>query len=315
MPRASVVMACFNGMPYLPMAVDSILQQSCKDWELIVVDDGSTDASPEYLEKVASSDDRVRVLRQANAGQQAAANAGIKLARGEFIVRMDADDVTTLDRIEKQIEFMDRHPEVVLLGGQIRRMGNQGSGMPSNLPLEHEEIVSGLLKNQHVMCNGTTLFRRETFDQTGGYWKYNIAEDWDMFLRLSDLGKLANLPDLLLTYRLHCGSINGRRIVEAQLYNEYAAYLCLCRRAGKSEPPFEQFFKQHRSRRWPASWGFYLDSLAIGQYREAIAEIYDGKPFRGYCRMTMAMAMAPSRTLRRLANGLFVRGTGHASPT
>ncbi len=302
MPKVTVVMACFNGMPYLPAAVDTILNQTFHDWEMVVVNDGSTDGSTAYLAELEKQDSRVRVYCQKNQGQQAAANYGISLAKAPLIARMDADDLTPLDRLERQVDYLDAHPEIGMVGGQIKRMGNFKSGMPSNLPLTHEEIFVGLLKNQHVFCNGTVMFRKELFDRTGGYWKHDIAEDWDMFLRMGEISKLANISDVLLTYRLHTRSINGRRIVEAQLYNEYAAFLSRCRAVGKPEPPFEKFMKTHRSRRWPNSWGFYLDSLSIGQYREAVAEIYNGKKIKGYTRMGLAMAMAPTRTVRRIFN-------------
>jgi glycosyltransferase involved in cell wall biosynthesis len=295
-------MACYNAMPYLPAATDCILRQTFPDWELIVVDDGSTDDGSKYLEQLATHDRRVRVFRQENLGQQSAANLGIRQSHGEFIARMDADDLTPEFRLEKQVAFLDDHPEVGIVGGQIKRMGNTRSGMPSNLPLTHEEIFPGLLKNHHTFCNGTVMFRKALFEQIGGYWEHNIAEDWDMFLRMAEISKLANLPDVLLTYRLHTSSVNGRRIVEAQLYNEYAACLSRCRAAGKEEMPFEEFLASHRSRKWPGSWEFYLDSLSIGQYREAIAEIYNGQRIKGYARIGLAMAMAPARTFRRVLN-------------
>jgi glycosyltransferase involved in cell wall biosynthesis len=295
-------MACYNAMPYLPAAIESILAQTYQDWELIIVNDGSTDGSLSCMESMARDDPRIIVLTQPNQGQQAAANLGIKTARGEYVARMDADDLTPDYRLAKQVAFLDEHQEIGIVGGQIKRMGDQKSGLVSNLPLKHEEIFPGLLKNHHTFCNGTVMFRKALFQQIGGYWKHNIAEDWDMFLRMADISKLANLPDVLLTYRLHTNSVNGRRIVEAQLYNEYAACLSRCRALGKDEISFDEFMSHHRSKKWPWSWEFYLDSLSIGHYREAVAEIYNGQKAKGYARLVLAMSMAPARTLRRLGN-------------
>ncbi|MEZ6093584.1 MAG: glycosyltransferase family 2 protein [Pirellulaceae bacterium] len=302
MPKISVVMACYNGMPYLPDSIDSIVNQSFTDWELIVVNDGSTDSSADYLQKRAEADSRIRVEHQTNQGQQAAANRGIELAEAELIARMDADDISALDRLEKQIAFMDANPEVGILGGQITRMGRSKSGLPSNLPVAHNEIVTGLLHNHHTFCNGTCVFRKHLFEEIGGYWKHDIAEDWDMFLRMAEVSRISNLPDVLLSCRLHTSSINGRRIVEAQLFNEFAAHLARLRARGAKEITFEEFHSQHRCQRWPASWSFYLDSLSIGQYREAVAEIYNGSPMKGYSRLALAMSMSPARTLRRALN-------------
>ena len=300
--RADVIMACYNAMPYLPEAIASIVNQSFPDFFLIVVDDGSTDGSSDYLAEIALTDSRIRVARQANQGQQAAANLGISLGDSEYVVRMDADDVADLDRLRRQIAFMDENPEVGLSGGQLKRMGSAKTGLVSNLPLDHESIVAGLMKNHHTMCNGTCIFRRHLFQQVGGYWEHNISEDWDLFLRFSEVSKLANQEHCFLAYRLHRASVNGRRIVEAQLYNEYAAERHRRRSLSLPEISYQEFLSDHRYSRWPGSWLFYLDAQSIGEYRRAIADMYSGHPIQGYSRLGFSMAMSPGRTLRRLAN-------------
>jgi glycosyltransferase involved in cell wall biosynthesis len=295
-------MACYNAMPYLPEAISSILNQSFRDFTLIVVDDGSTDGSSDYLAKVAPEDSRLRVVRQTNQGQQAAANLGITLGSSEYIVRMDADDIADLRRLERQVGFMDANPDVGLSGGQLKRMGSQKTGLVSNLPLDHDSIVAGLVKNHHTMCNGTCIFRRQLFLQLGGYWEHNISEDWDLFLRFSEVSKLANQEHCFLAYRLHRASVNGRRIVEAQLFNEYAAERYRRRGLNLPEISYQEFLGKHQYSRWLGSWSFYLDAQSIGEYRRAIADVYSGHPIQGYLRLGVSMAMSPGRTLRRLVN-------------
>ncbi|MEQ1904931.1 MAG: glycosyltransferase family 2 protein [Pirellulaceae bacterium] len=304
MAKVAVIMACYNARNFLPEAINSVLNQTFRDFQLIVVNDGSTDGSAEYLEERRQQDPRMVVAHQKNQGQQAAANLAISISDSEYIARMDADDITTEDRLAKQVAFLDSNRDIGLSGGQIKRMGSRKAGLISNLPLAHEEIVRGLLRNQHTLCNPTTMFRRVLFQQIGGYWKHNIAEDWDMFLRLAQISRLANQPDCFLFYRLHTQSVNGRRIVDAQLHNEYAAALYLLREARQPEISYEEFLRDHRSRRWPQSWLFYLDALAIGEYREAVAEIYSGQPIKGYSRLAFSMSMSPMRTIRRIANML-----------
>ncbi|KAA1259166.1 putative glycosyltransferase EpsE [Rubripirellula obstinata] len=279
--------------------MESVLAQSFTDWEMIVVNDGSTDGSPQYLHDLAKQDDRVRVIDQSNQGQNAAANHAISLAKAPLVARMDADDVCDLHRLEKQVAFMRDNPTVGLLGTQIRRLGDRRSGLHSSFPTDHDEIVSALLQNHHAICNPTIVFRRSLFEQIGGYWEHNIAEDWDMFLRMAEVSRLANLDEVLFSYRFHRGSINGRRIVEAQLFNEYAASQWHLRRQDLPGTSFEQFISDHRSSRWPTSWLFSIDSHSIGQYRQAVAEIYSGRSIRGSMRLCFAMAMSPLRTLRR----------------
>ncbi len=303
-PKVDVVMACYDGMPHLPEAVQSILNQSYSAFRLIVVDDGSTDGSAGYLARIAASDSRVTVVRQKNQGQQAAANHGISLGEAKYIVRMDADDVSTPQRLGLQIEFMDANPHIGMSGGQLTRMGSKKTGLVSNLPLDHDAILAGLVKNHHTMCNGTTIMRRELFDRIGGYWEHNISEDWDLFLRLAEVSQLANQEHCFLAYRLHTGSVNGRRIVAAQLHNEYAAERYRRRQTSLPEINLDEFRRQHRSHQWPGSWQFLLDSHSIGQYREAIAELYSGRPWLGYSRLGLSMLMSPGRTLRRVGNML-----------
>ena len=301
MPQVSVVVAAYNAQPFLKAAMGSILEQSFRDWELIVVNDGSTDGTGDYLHQMAATDHRVRVIDQENQGQNAAANRAISEARSPLIARMDADDISDLSRLGQQVAFMDAHPGVGLLGTQIRRLGENRSGLNSSFPVDHDEIVSALLLNHHAICNPTVIFRRDLFEKIGGYWSHDIAEDWDMFLRMGEVSQLANLDEVLLSYRFHRGSINGRRIVEAQLFNEYAAALYCQRRDETPEISYEDFLSQHRSSRWPASWFFTIDSHSIGQYRQAIAEIYGGQSWKGYPRLGLSMAMSPARTIRRIA--------------
>ena len=299
MPQVSVVVACYNAQPFLGAAMESMLQQSFHDWEMIVVNDGSTDESGKYLHTLASRDPRVQVIDQENQGQNAAANRAISLARAPLIARMDADDVSDPTRLAKQVAYLNSNPSIGLVGTQIRRLGEKHCGLNSNFPIQHDQIIDALRQNHHAICNPTILFRRSLFERTGGYWEHDIAEDWDMFLRMGEISRLANLEEILFSYRFHRGSINGRRIVEAQLYNEFAAELSLLREQNKPEISHIAFLSNHRSRRWPTSWLFSIDSHSIGQYREAIAEIYGGRALQGYTRLALSMVMSPLRTLRR----------------
>ena len=298
-PKVSVVMTVYNGMPYLQAAVESILKQTYRDWEFIIVNDGSTDGSADYLATL--DDPRVRVVRQENQGQHAAANHGISLAAGEYIARMDADDIADPKRLEKQVSFIESHPEVGLLGSQIYRMSGERKGLRSTLPCDHERIYHELIHNRHAMCNVTTLFRKSLFEQIGGYWEHNISEDWDAFLRMGEVAQLANLDEPLMQVRFHTNSINGRRMYDSQLHNEYACELA--RRRGRSQPTIslDEFCKQHRLKRWPFSWLFRVDCWSVAQYRIAVAEIYDRRFIRGSLRMLTAMASSPRRTLARTA--------------
>jgi glycosyltransferase involved in cell wall biosynthesis len=296
-PRVAVVMTVYNGMPYLPAAVDSILGQTMRQFEFFIVDDGSTDKTIDFLRSLR--DPRVTIIQQSRAGQQAAAHRAIVMAKADYIARMDSDDISSPERLEKQAKFLDEHQHVGLVGTQITRRGDRGSGMLSHFPTQHEEIVDDLLHNRHSMCNPATMFRRQLYLDLGGYWEHNIAEDWDLFLRLADRSQLANLNEPLLSYRFHTGSINGRRIVEAQLYNEYAADRSKRRTAGLSAISYEEFFKAHRINRFPSGLMFRVDCHSVAQYRKGIAEWHSGKRTLGGIRTLYSTMCSPKRLFRR----------------
>lgn len=294
-PPVTVLMATYNAMPYLPAAVESIRRQTLDHWKMVIVDDGSTDDSADYL---ASLDDsRIEVLWQENQGQQAAANHGLRHCDTEFIARMDADDISHPTRLARQLDFLRRHPRVGLVGAQLRRMGEQAAGYRSSLPCGHDQIVADLLRNRHAMCNASIMFRSALLREAGPYWQFRVSEDWDMFLRMSELAELANLDEVLVDIRIHRGSVNGRRLRECMLMNLYAAEQSRRRRAGLPEISLHEF---QAGRGLLTRAGFYLDCQALAHYRVAIADLLGGHPARGWTRMAWAMASWPPRLTQRI---------------
>lgn len=212
-PLISVVMPVYNGGTYLIDAVASIIEQTCQDWELICVDDGSNDGSGDLLDWFAAQDPRIRVLHQQNAGIVSALNAGCAAARAPLLCRMDCDDIALLDRLERQTEFLRKHPECVVVGGSILEIDSDGAPLGSSqLPQQHDEIVDGLLNRRTGHFHPTTLIRAEAVRAIGGYREqYNWVEDHDLWLRLSRRGRLANMPDVVLAYRQHASSVCWKR--------------------------------------------------------------------------------------------------------
>src|SRR5688572_26833706 len=145
-PEVSVLMTVYNGMPYVEEAIESVQRQSLTNWELIIVDDGSTDATPAFLDALA--DQRIRVIHQPNGGPPVAANRGLQLCRAEFTARMDADDVAQPSRLQRQREFLLAHLSVGLLGTQVAPLG-QRPGRSLHLPREHAAIFEALMQGRH----------------------------------------------------------------------------------------------------------------------------------------------------------------------
>ncbi|MEZ6137283.1 MAG: glycosyltransferase [Pirellulaceae bacterium] len=222
-PLVSIVMPVFNAGDYLLPALASLLEQSFQDWEMICVDDGSQDKSGHILDWFASVDSRIRVIHQSNTGIVGALNRGCSAACAPLICRMDCDDIALPNRLEAQVAYLRQHPECTVVGGAILEMDGEGDPLRvSRLPTQHADIVDGLLHRRTGHFHPTTMFRAEAFEAVGGYRaKYQWVEDHDLWLRMAQRGRLANLEDVLLCYRQHASSVCWQRSgQQRQLMNE-----------------------------------------------------------------------------------------------
>jgi len=209
-PLVSVVMPVYNGERFIVEAVRSVLAQSFSDFELLVVDDGSTDRTPALLAADQAADPRLLVHRQpSNKGFLAALEAGCARARGRYIARMDADDVSLPERLACQVAFLDAHPEVGVVGSAIQVI--DGSGVRGRI--KSYPSGSGLAAWSMVFFNAlahpATMLRRTAFEAAGGYPAgcSGGTEDYAIFLEISRKSRLTNLPDVLLLYRVWGGNM------------------------------------------------------------------------------------------------------------
>jgi len=239
-PTVSVIMSVYNGEKYTPEAVESILAQTFGDFEFILIDDGSTDGSKAILENYANRDPRVRLISRPNKGLTKTLNEGLGLARGDFLARMDADDISLPQRFEKQVAFLREHPECVCVGARVLRVDPYGSPLSeSDHKLTHEEIDHQLMEEGlgWAITHPVAMMRREPVATVGGYREqFKTSQDLDLWLRLAEVGRLANLPEILLKYRYHPESVGftkfeeQRRVKSIILQDAYA-------RRGRTPPP------------------------------------------------------------------------------
>lgn len=219
-PDISVILPVFNGEPFLADALRSVLEQSHENFELLVFDDGSTDGSFEIVRSFADIDDRVRCFTRPNRGLVATLNELIGWSRGPFLARMDADDVCLPGRFAKQLDFMWTHPDVACVGGSVLFIDGLGHelGRAAAL-LDNEAIQAAALCGRSPICHPAAMMRTEAVRAIGGYLPMAFpAEDLDLFLRLGEIAKLANLPDDVLAYRQHGGSVSlqqGEAVIDA----------------------------------------------------------------------------------------------------
>ena len=196
-------MSVFNQERYLPTAIESILNQSYTDFEFIIVNDGSTDSSNNIIHSY--KDKRIVLIQQENSGLPAALNLAISQAKGDFIARMDSDDIAHPSRIEKQFEYLNQNPGVDLIGSSVRLIGEEGEPFGvDDVPIRPEEINKSLTY-RCIVYHPTFFFKKEVFKKVGGYRKEFInAQDYDFLLRARSKNiTMANQADYLLDYRIY----------------------------------------------------------------------------------------------------------------
>jgi glycosyl transferase family 2/putative nucleotidyltransferase-like protein len=235
----TVLTAVYNGAPFLEAAIESVRHQTYTDFEFIIVDDGSTDSSFALAQKIAARDSRIRLIPSVHEGPAAARNRGLALAKGTIVVCMDADDVAMPGRIECQLGYLVAHPEVVVVGSALQLIDKDGQQIAesSGYPLTPQEIRKGLLTGCNTIGHPTVAMRREAVLSVGGYRRlFDFAEDFDLWLRLSERHALANLPDVLVNYRWHGGNATILRKRAQALAAHIAKLAAQERSLGRPDP-------------------------------------------------------------------------------
>ena len=208
-PLVSVLIPVYNCSDYIDIAVKSILDQSYDNLEIIVIDDGSTDDTWVKLKKF--QDSRLRVLRnKENLKIVGTLNKGIQLASGKYIARMDGDDFSYADRIEKQVNYLERNPDTVVVGGAIEVCdANMNLINHRKYPTTDEAVRSKIFR-YNPFAHPAVLIRRSAIDSIG--YELNWAEDYNMWFKLGRIGKLANLDSTVLKLRTHPGSVSQSKV-------------------------------------------------------------------------------------------------------
>lgn len=225
----SVIMSVYNAEPYLQMAVESVLDQTFADFEFIIIDDGSTDGSLRIIEDYANKDPRIQIIQNAERMRLSKSlNKGLAAARGIYIARMDADDISLPNRLQIQLDYLERHPEIGVVGGQIRFIDEKNQVNREGRLDTSTALVKWDLNFGSALCHPAVMMRKELVTSAGGYSDEMVyAQDYDLWRRLAEITQLTNLPDVVLYYRLHpvntssdyvkTQSDYGRRVQEAIL--------------------------------------------------------------------------------------------------
>jgi len=295
----SVVMPVYNGSQYLAAAIDSVLNQSYENFEFLIIDDGSTEDVFGIVDSY--SDNRIFFLSRENRGLGATLNQLVESAKCELIFRMDADDICTKQRLELQVNYMKNNPDVAICGGAIDFLVGDIVVNGFFPVLAHADIRKSLLEARFPLCHPSVVFRKSVFNEIGGYRLDGAGEDLDFFLRMSEIAKASNVPDLVLHYRLSVTSLALRKAKELEFGYAYALYSANLRNLGQHDLGFG-FFKE---KIWP-EMRFYKKIAARARtwseffYRKSIICSAYGRPIARLINLILASLLRPNAVISRV---------------
>lgn len=224
----SVILPVWNGERFLEASIESILNQSFKDFELIIVDDYSSDDTPIIIKKYSKIDMRIRIFRNSSRrGVGATLNRAIKNSKGKYLARSDADDLMAPDRLEFEVAFLQKHPSVVAVGSWVREINSFGVAIGERkMPITHKGIVE-MMFYAMGMQNPSVMFNRGLIPKNFPWCKETgFVDDLDLLFRLIPFGKFANIPKLLVDYRIHDNNLSlknpKKTFIEAQKIRKMA---------------------------------------------------------------------------------------------
>ena len=219
MTALDVLLPVKNGMPYIKEAIKSILEQTFDDFALFVIDDGSSDETALVVAAFAHSDSRIKPIDCDGDGLIDALNQGLDGSTSPFVARMDADDISMPTRFERQVSFLRAHPDVDVIGSWTELIDQRGDLLDriTKYPTSPTDLRRHLFSNKNPLAHPTVMMRSDKVKRLGGYRKpLKAAEDFDLWLRVAEIGKLANLPEPLLRYRLHPDQVSATQTVGAE---------------------------------------------------------------------------------------------------
>jgi glycosyltransferase involved in cell wall biosynthesis len=257
----TVLIPTYNAMPYLQDSVRSVLAQTHAEFELLIIDDGSTDCTYEYLSEI--DDPRLRIIKKKNEGLVKTLNLGLEEASNPWIARLDADDVMRRDRLEKQISFL-QHWDFSLVGCNYGFIDKYGKvfRIKKKYDLANPPEFNPLL--DHNIPHQSVLYKKDLVVSLGGYRDLVPAEDLDLWLRMSEHSKLAMLPDELVFIRILDSGISLKHFIKQRIMWRYVKYCARRRRSGQPEESFDEWFHvneqliKQKQRRWRSEKAFRM---------------------------------------------------------
>src|SRR5579863_1303919 len=298
MAKLTITLPVYNGMPYVEDAVESILAQTHDDFHFLIIDDGSRDGSTEYLKSI--NDSRVHLIVRENRGLGATLNQLFAESETEYVVRMDSDDVCAPDRLQKMVAFIDSNNDFVMAGSDQAFLVDGKTLKAAPRPTDHENIRRLLLKKRPGILHPTVVVRRDAWARVGGYRLSGAGEDLDFCLRMCDVGKVTNIPEVLYYYRLHAKSISSSRRREINYGYDFGVACALARERGQTEPDPETYKLHWNARSIPSKVADSFTNLGQHFYRLSLVLRIEGRKLTSAALMVAAASVQPRTAADRL---------------
>lgn len=227
-PEISVLMSVYNASKWLPQSIESILCQSFSNFEFIIIDDGSTDDSLKVIEGYSLRDKRIKVFHKKNTGLTDSLNFGLSKSKGKYVARIDADDFSEIDRLEKQYAFMEKHKDTVLIGTCFYEIDGRDNIVKNHrLPKIHKKLLKNLERYGKFMPHSSLFFKKSASEKIGNYNdKFIKSQDWDLSLRLSEKGKIFCIREPLVRIRKHSDQISNSKNGFSQPVYAFSSTIC-----------------------------------------------------------------------------------------
>lgn len=300
-PPISVIVPVYNGARHLRETLNSILNQTWREFELVAVDDGSKDNSAEIIRSL--NDPRIRLVQQENRGLCAALNRAIEESRGTFIARTDQDDISFPHRLQRQLEIMGAHPDAAGLYAYYTKFGlKRGWSNADKMDTRRGDIVELDPIKDGCVLGSTQFIRRDALLKIGGYRQACYpADDWDLEFRLCESSRVLLLREAIMAYRFHAGANTYPLFA---LMQDKAAWVEHChwqRAHGAPEPAFDQFLAARKENCW-RRWQRRRVNSGKLHMRLAGQHYLDGRDLLAASRLITAFILDPGNLVRRVRN-------------
>jgi len=299
----SVVIPAYNAARFIGETLDSVLAQTFQDFEIVIIDDGSTDSTIDIIREYQKKDDRIRLIQNAHGGPSIARNTGVEAAKYDWIALVDADDLCLPERFEKQIKAIESDPEVIVWATYVYNIGPNGEvqGTTELGPRSKEHFHKLRQQGEKIYIrNSSATLRKDIFLKAGGYDpRFKAGEDLELWDRLAEYGPIVTIPEPLVSYRFHDGSITKYTFDFQMTAARFIEARNRARLRGESLE-WEEFLEYDTNRPLPVKIVRFIDVNSKRHYRTASEAISNKRYLPGGMYLALATVMNPPVMLPRI---------------